>query len=460
MRLLPRFRVLRSPAAGRALGLARRAVDLFPLTPLGLVTSGAAALALVRYGVARVDLLYLVIGAVGLGLAGLSLALTTLGAIRVRLALRRGARKEAAPLRLECGVAASTGFSVPALWYLPMVSTRWSWTRPRGAVQTVREGGRLVERVTPERRGHEESIERRVEVSDAFALARVAFLHREPRAVRALPSTGTLDRLTLARTVAGGDDTYDPLGTTDGERLDLRGYVPGDPTRFMLWKVFAKTRQLVVRTPERAQSPARRSVAYLVTGPGDEAAAGVTRRAVETGALGPAFVLGADGTAETARTPDEAMELIARSASATDGGAGLAPFLTRAAGTAGTRALVFVPASRGPWVDHVLAAARARPGRVPMQILVCADGLDRRRPPSLPRRLLLGASDAGASPAPPAREVERLIDALAATGAEVVLVDRVHGRTYSGAAMAAARGATMATPPDGLVAAQGSAGAR
>ena len=346
----PRLRFPRSPALRRVAAFGRRALDLFPFTPLGLVTAGAATLALVRYGVARVDLLYLVIGAVGLGLAGLSLVFSTLAAIRIRLALRRASRAHEVPLQLECGVRTMTGFALPSLWYLPMVRARWSWTRPLGAVRAVREGWRLTEEVTPSLRGQEESIERRVEVSDAFALTRIAFPHREPRAVRALPSTGALDRLTLARTVAGGDDTYDPLGAAEGERLDLRGYAPGDPIRFILWKVFARSRQLVVRTPERALSPARRSIAYLVTGPGDEAAAGVARRAVETGALGASFVLGADGVAEAARTADEAMELIARSASAsaeTREGQGSPPsWGDRVAGVPGARAVVFVPAFR------------------------------------------------------------------------------------------------------------------
>jgi uncharacterized protein (DUF58 family) len=417
--------------------LARRGVDLFPFTPLGLVTTGAAALALWRYGVKRVDLLYLVIGAVGLGLTALSLVFTVLAAIRVRLALRRFSSAENAgqPLRLECGARAPTGFSLPSLWYLPMVRARWSWTRPEAGVRSSRSGGRVHEDVVPARRGHEESIERRVEVADAFALTRIAFLHREPRPVRVAPSTGALDRIRLSRSIAGGDDLYDPLGAPDGERIDLRGYAPGDPIRFVLWKVFAKTRQLIVRTPERALSPARRAVSYVATGRGDEAAAGVARRAVETGALGASFVLGADGVAEDARSADEALELLAHSASAdeAEGGAGLARFLARASPVPGARAIVFVPAFRGPWTAHVLAALRTKNsmGRAPMQVVVCADGIDRRRRPSLAKRLLVGAVR-GHEERPAAHDVEALLGTLASAGADVLLVDRRRGQVYAG----------------------------
>jgi hypothetical protein len=242
--------------------------------------------------------------------------------------------------------------------------------------------------------------------------------------------------------VAGGEDTYDPLGTADGERLDLRAYAPGDPIRFVLWKVFARTRELVVRTPERALSPARRSVAYLVTGRGDEAAAGVARQAVETGALGAGFVLGADGVPATAESVDEALEVIARSASAEEGGAGLGPFLGRV-GKPGTRAILFVPAFRGPWVDLVVAAARAHraTGRGTVQVLVCADGVDRRRAPSPVRRLFVGSEPEDAPPR--AEDVARLFTALAGSGAEIRLVDRAGGRVYTPAAILPA-----AAPPE------------
>jgi hypothetical protein len=439
----PRRRLLRSPALRRAISLGRRIVDLFPMTPLGLVTVTAAGFALRRYGIVRVDLLYLVIGAVGLGLAGLGLVTTVLAAIVVRRAL--GRVPQAAPLRLTCGVRVQTGLTLPSLWYLPLAGVRWSWTHPRGTVTPAPRWGKLEEEVRPTRRALEESLTRRVEVGDALALTRIAFLHREARAVKALPAPGALDRLVLARTVSGGEDTYDPLGTADGERLDLRAYAPGDPIRFVLWKVFARTRELVVRTPERALSPARRSVAYLVTGRGDEAAAGVARQAVETGALGTGFVLGADGVPATAESVDEALEVIARSASAEEGGAGLGSFLARV-GKPGTRAIFFVPAFDGPWVDAVVAAARAHrsSGRGTVQVLVCADGLDRRRAPSPVRRIFVGGE---ADDAPPrAEDVARLFTALAGSGAEIRLVDRAGGRVYTPAAILPAAAPLEAEP--------------
>jgi hypothetical protein len=433
-----RSSLLRSSALRRAAAIGRRLVDLFPFTPLGIVTISAAGFALRRYGLGRVDLLYLVIGVVGLALAAICLLFSMLAALGLAIGLRRARRRRseegAPPLRLECGARAATGFSLPSMWYLPMIRTAWSWEDPRADVHVTRERGRLAEQVTPARRGLEEAIVRRIEIGDAFALTKIAFPHREVIRVRAVPSTGALDRLRLSRSIAAGDETYDPEGAAEGERVDIRGYAPGDPIRFILWKVFAKTRQLVVRTPERAISPARRAFAYVVSGRGDEPAAGVARKAVETGALGASFVMGADGVPEDARSADEALELLARSGSATVGdGAGLAAFLRRAAPAPATRAIVFVPAFDGRWRTELLAAARTR-SRSGLHVVVCTDGLDRARPRGFVKRLLMGKRDTR-DDRPNIRDVEALVRALSATGAEVVLVDRAHGRVYAGAAV-------------------------
>ena len=121
-------------------------------------------------------------------------------------------------------------------------------------------------------------IVRRIEISDAFGLAKVALRATEERAVRSLPSVGALKQMSVVRSIASGEDMPFPGGQPEGERADLRRYVPGDPVRFVLWKVFAKSRQLVVRTPEQAISPARQTYAYVVAAEADEPAAGTARR--------------------------------------------------------------------------------------------------------------------------------------------------------------------------------------
>ncbi|MEO7327780.1 MAG: DUF58 domain-containing protein, partial [Minicystis sp.] len=272
---------------------ARPVLDLFPLTPLGLLTLAGAALALAYYGLRRIDLLLLVVGVVGLALGALALIGVVLATVLLRLRLRAPAPAPA--LRLEGGLPARTGFSLPRLWWVPLVKIDWSWITPEARVRAVPEGLRLHEEITPRRRALLEHLVRRVEVGDVFGLCRLAFRLGEARTLRFLPSKGALEQVRVIRSIAGGDDVYDPMGQADGERVDTRGYAQGDPIRLVLWKVFARSRQLVVRTPERAFSVSRKTIAYLVAGEGDEPAAGAARVAVESGALGATWVLGADG---------------------------------------------------------------------------------------------------------------------------------------------------------------------
>jgi hypothetical protein len=412
----------------------QRARGLFPFTAGGLLVLVLCLLGVLVYGLGEIDLVLLVIGIVGLSLCGVGLLAVTSTALLVWLEVR--AAKDCDPLELECGCPGRTGFSLSSLWFVPFVTLRWAWITPQVAVSQVRPWGRLVEQVTPLRRGEYGEILRRYEVGDAFGLVRIAFSVRERRALRFLPGTGKLRQIYVVHGMAGGDQFSDPEGPPMGDPLDLRRYVAGDPIRYVLWKVFARSRALVVRAPERALAPARQTVAYLVAGPGDEAAAGAARLAVDHGALGDDWVLGADGSSETARTRSQALDLIVRSAKVdvAGSGAGLMEFLRGGARGTVRRAIVFVPSVPGPWLARVTAAARARPdASSPLQFVVCADGVrpDPRR--HLLARLLFRAPADEEVAYVPARgsEVGVVLRALGKSGGHVMLVDRRAGRVFS-----------------------------
>jgi hypothetical protein len=286
------------------------------------------------------------------------------------------------------------------------------------------------------RRALRGDVVRRFEVSDTFGLSCVRFVAREERSLRFAPSAGALKQMHVIRSMAAGDHLPHPDGPAAGERADMRHYVAGDPIRYVLWKVFARSRELVVRTPERAIGPVHQTVAYLVTGENDEPGAGAARVAVECGALGGDWVLGADGTVDYADGVNEALELLARSSNATEAqsGAGLGDFLADATPGGTGRALVFVPATPGPWLDRIAAAVRTRTGTA-LEFIVCADGVDRgggdgswlRRSALAPRIEI--DPKAGIGPAP-SRDVAEVCRRLASCG-RVTVLDRVHGRVYN-----------------------------
>ncbi len=95
--------------------------------------------------------------------------------------------------------------------------------------------------------------------------------------------------------------------------MEIRRYAPGDPVRHILWKVYARTRQLNVRVPERAIDRSRRTISYLLAGPEDEAAAAVARVALEQNLLGERWLFAADGSPEPQEEIEPALRAIARS---------------------------------------------------------------------------------------------------------------------------------------------------
>jgi hypothetical protein len=321
---------------------------------------------------------------------------------------------------------------------VPFVRLTWTWAEPLARVHVHGRRRAWHEQVVPLKRGLVDRVVRRVDVSDAFGLARITLRIEEERPVRLFPSVGALKHVSVVRSLASGEDMPFPGGPPEGERSDLRRYVPGDPVRYILWKVFAKSRQLVVRTPEQAISPARQTFAYVVTGEGDEAAAGTARVAVETGSLGSSWTLGADGTTEIAKQRGPALELIARSASCPPDaqGLGLGEFLKRHV-TRSSRVVVFVPARQGAWVDRVASAARTRVSgsqrMSDLEIIVCADGIERRPPASWIRRVAFAPKRVdpfAEAPPVPATEIANVTGKLGSARARVLVVDRRAGAVY------------------------------
>lgn len=406
----------------------RRGRELFPFTWLGSALVAGAAVAAFLYGIKHIDLILLVVGLVGLGVALITMLTTVTVSIVLWAKLRKRAPLD--PLQAECGHVMPTGFQISNLWFVPFVEVVWTWETPAADVRATSVRRRFIEEIRPTRRCLTENVVRRFDVSDVFGFTRVTFRVTEARAVKFVPSMGALRSIHVVRSISGGQDLSHPDGPPEGERMDMRPYVTGDPIRYVLWKVYAKSRALVVRTPERAISPVRQTVAYLVTGEGDEPAAGAARVAVESGALGGEWVFGVDGYREYAKTPALAQELLARSSSNEQAacGEGLGTFLAQATPTSSGRAVVFVPAKPGPWLDRVARAVRGRGSLGAVEFVVCADGITREEKAPAWKRLLLKKEDPEAART---AEIGRVVDTLAATRSHVLVVDRSSGRVLS-----------------------------
>ncbi|MEM9073133.1 MAG: DUF58 domain-containing protein, partial [Myxococcota bacterium] len=245
-----------------------------------------------------------------------------------------------------------------------------------------------------------------------------------PITLEAHPHIGKLTQLPALLSFSGGDAWPHPLGIPEGDRMELRRYAPGDPARFIHWKAFARTKKLVVRTPERALSRVQRVAAYLVAGPDDEASAAAARVAITSQALGDDWSFGADGAPDGTSDALAALDAIVRSAEHRESGAeGLEGFVRREERRGPASLVIFVPVRSGPWLSKVVAVLQARPGR--SRVVVGVDGLTRPRSRGWFRRLTTRRRVVDQSSVV---DLDATLRALAATRAEVVVIDRKTGR--------------------------------
>lgn len=408
----------------RVRAAAGRLAGLWPLTPLGMALLAVASVALFIFGFDKLDLVLLVLGYGGIGLLLLSTLVVLGSALGLWLWLRR------APIRwsthtFETGVPLPTGFALPSLWWLPMAQVHWTWVSPPAAAPELSsERGRLRERVSFRKRGILESVRRRIVVQDAFGLSRIAFEHAQEGPLEVLPHLGGMRRLPVLTSLTGGEEYPHPMGLEDGDRVELRRYVPGDSARFIHWKVFGRTRKLMVRMPERSLSRARKTLAYLIAGAQDEASSAAARAAIEEEALGIDWKFGADGApSATSDRSDAIHKIMISSDFPGSSGRGLGRFLAEVDPQGPAALVVFAPPTTGPWLDELRSVTMRRYGRV--RVVIAVDAVhDPQRQPRWRRWLLRPAQALGVA----REDLERVGRSLSQLRCEVVIIDRVSGR--------------------------------
>lgn len=415
-----------------------RIVERSPLTPLGALVLLGAAGAYWGFGIPRIDYVLQLVGLLALALVGLALLVVGPGAWAVHRVHRAWVAGRGAD---EVLLEAERGFAIllrlPSFRAFPLIDLSWTWTSPDDfRVTLLREHGELVEQVEAGGRADVTQVTRRLVIEDAFGLARVVLYRTSPLRIRVLPFTGKLGSAPMLRAHAGGEDLPHPQGGPDGDRVEMRHYVPGDPLRLALWKVYARTGELMVRMPERAISPSWRIVAYLPAAHLDEPAAAAARVAIQSGLFGEGWRFSADGAVRAASQAAEALQLVSASRSVRDtaegDAAGLERFVDEVGEGARTRLILFVPAVPGPWLERALPAVRAFAGAV--TAVVATDRVldEAPRSPVLERWIRRPVVPGiGAEAVTTAAQLAQVSDALSAAGAYVVAVERPGGRVLA-----------------------------
>ena len=245
----------------------RALAGLFPLTARGIVTLLCVGLALRVFGYGAMDLMVF-----ALGICALAILLSCLfcvvicGLIMQHRIQREPAREAANGKPLEAGFPNQTGFALPPVGMLPLVRLQWSWQYPDHIETRIRiaPDNHLEEEITPRLRCLGGHVSRRFEVSDVLGLCRYSWRQRRDRECYALPRVNTLKNLPLLHSLTAEDGLPRQSGEPVGDRMEIRPYVAGDSVRDILWKNYARTRQLNVRLRERSVAHGRRILAYLL----------------------------------------------------------------------------------------------------------------------------------------------------------------------------------------------------
>lgn len=396
--------------------------DAFPLTFLGLLLGTLGALGYFVYANDKSDFIIMAISLVAMGFVGLSLLAVLIGWPIVRHVI--GKRAAGLPESLTVGVPHETAFRCPRLRFVPFLQLGFTWETPDGVeVETRPDGGAWTEVVTPRERGRFEALVRRFTLRDIFGFAEVRFRRTWSSPFRIQPVPGRAD-VTLAIRRATDDGYSHPSGQPLGELVEMRRYAPGDPMRHVLWKVFARSRRLMVREPERAIAPKPAMVGFFVAGKQDEASASTARLFLEQGLLGADFVFAAEGAARPTSSVPEAIEQVIESRGFRDSGAdSLAPLLRTVDRGRLDNLVVFAPGADGPWIDKLVSASRRLP--MPPVVVMTVDGqLDTKRPSRL-SRFVFEKKDDEAQRA--LKELPRVYDRLRQAGMELRVIHRGSG---------------------------------
>ncbi len=385
-----------------------------PFTFGGAVFCLLSGMAAWFFGVQRSDFILIVIGTMGLVMSLLGVVLTWCCGF---LLWRRFHLLESCTLTLREGMVHKQRSDIQVPWWIPLIQV---------STQCIEDSITVVldddsEQITAHRRGVWRSLSRMVHVGDAFGICSISFVSVQPCHLRVLPKVVSPQTPSLLQGLQGGGEQAHPFGQPNGDRIDIRNYAVGDPVRFILWKVYARTGQLVVRTPEKAFEPVQRLLAYLIVHPSDSMAASLSSAILHSNTLGDNWAFGVDGQSEPCLDASTAIEAVVSSGnSVVQDGAGLADFVHQEAEA--TSLLIFAPPVFGEWLVEVEKVA----SRLPVQVCIVGQRPIKQSTLQsllfLPEEPVLDQMDTAV--------VTSIVERLQIRGVSVTIVDPQLGQTF------------------------------
>ncbi len=407
-----------------ALRILRSIVRAWPFTALGHFLFLAALGLYFYYGRAQSDFVFHSVSFLIFGLEILALAAVFLGLLYLRYVARHltfeGDPEEARTL--DAGSHQDLGLRLPSFRFIPIIDYRLRWRSPDRVQVTLQrtESGRLREQVRFLERGRFSQIERYIEVSDIFGLVTTGFSFTRPASLCVQPAPVLAEAFCDLRQTSGEGFSH-PLGNPTGDRVEMRRYCDGDPLRFVIWKAYARTRRLLVRTPERALNPEPSAIGCFVAGEGDEPSASTARMLLSSELYGENFVFLATGAQQPAENPRDALRDLIDSVQHREHGALDLHSLTASLPEHRLEnCVIFVPERLGHWLEP-LRAFVARLRRPPLLLLTTDQSPEKPLHQSRWQRLMKSSPSKSL-------EILKTYDALKTMGVHVRLLHLPTGR--------------------------------
>lgn len=236
--------------------IGRSLIGLFPLTLQGILTLFVTAIALSVFGYGAMDLVVFALAICALAILVFSLFCAVLSGVVMQRRVSKLIRNNEAgidSIKLECGFPNESGFTLPALNFLPLIRLDWRVVYPDQMQTRIRQPNdrQLVEELVPSRRCLTDHVTRQFTVSDVLGFCRFSWRQNQQIQCLALPQTNTMKSMPLLRSMTAEDGIPNPAGAPEGDRMEIRRYAPGDSVRDIMWKAYARSGQLNVRLAER-----------------------------------------------------------------------------------------------------------------------------------------------------------------------------------------------------------------
>lgn len=244
-----------------------------PLSLRGALALMLSYLALAKYAIPENDLVAYILGGAGLLLLTCLLPILFLQRFILPKKIKAQVLIDTKNLFSKTNIASGISISGAALTTLFILKIERVFSKPgarsarhliKGKTPGKNSKRQLVDSVYFPHRGLWNLSHLELTIADAFGLTRLRWNHKISEQFEISAKPVSIEPLPLVISSAQAGDQLNQNVERAGDLYDIKAYDPSDGTKHILWKTYARSRQLVVRRPEQAVIPEGEVALYLI----------------------------------------------------------------------------------------------------------------------------------------------------------------------------------------------------